>query len=473
MKHSVTDLCSADAAHETVASFDIATLSMHFDRQYLVSTEELSHAPKENLDAAIHQRVPTSVLAHEIAHIWQTAATPAGLRDILNTFQAEFSARKAVTEAARISDGRLRVGVHRMIESNDRSSHLVSAYQQALATHTYMAFRIGGLRFSADLLNEEDSANRFRDYHFFIAPEDASAKIRTLLGVRHIYEGFGAAVELLRLSLERSLEPRDIPPANPYTICYQLYRNRRTKSNSQIRGSLFELAVVLDTTLMMDDWMTGSPTMSMPAQSFLQLLDLLEERPELELRRSSNADIVHFQDELLSAIGAPIPSVSSICDSMLDFLPTFIEDVKAHTAVPGSVVERYASPIRSLLRMRLDVLGGACPIRFLAFQPRRSLELLLGAFPQISTAVEMPVTEGNQDLRDVFTVQVARHLRPVVDELVFGSRPCPVVNRCILPHRPACDGVTHQLVSLDDRCPREAVISHGLSEWRINELDSS
>jgi hypothetical protein len=474
MKHPITGLFSVDAIYEAVASFDVATMSMHFSHQYLISEEDASNLPREGADArfltAMH--VPTPILAHEICHIWETATTPTGLRDFSSLFAAEFVVRDALTEAARIVGGRLPVGLHHLLDRNNISSDLGFAYEQVLKAYNNIAFRNGGLRVPVDLLNETGSSERFKDCHFFITSEDAASKTRTLLGARHIHEGFANAVEFLRISRDRIATLGEFPPFDPYLICNSIYMNRRGKAGPQIRNPLLEQAVILDTALMVDQWMTGDDFIkSTPAHSFFLLLDSLANSPELKLNGNSDEQIAQFQDELLSSIGLRT-SVSAICSSLLDYIPTLLEEVRGISSIPRGLIEIYGNSIQRLLRFRLEAFGGACPIRFLVYAPRQSLEMLLEAVPVTTTAAIIPVTEDNQDsdLQEMFNFQAAGHLRPVVEELVFGTRPCPVADRCILPRRPACRGVTQQLVPPGDRCARESVISSVLSDLQINEL---
>lgn len=472
MKHPITDLFSVDAIYETLASFDVSAMSMHFDRRYLIS-EDPAILLRENPDSLITAiNVPTPVLAHEICHMWQIAATPAGLRDFSGLFNAEFAVRDVLTEAARIAGGRLPVGLHHLLDRGDIVSSLRSAHEQALATYSYIAFRNGGLRISANLLNKVGSSEYFKDCHFFTTREDTALQTCTLLGVRHIQEGIAATIESLRLSDERELTPNDIPSFDPYLVCYQIYRDRRLEARSQKAGAALELAVILDTALMMDEWMVGNPSKSTPAHSFFLLLDLLADSPGLELNERSPEKIAEFQDALLSSIGVGIPSVSAICSSLFDYVPSLVEELCNLSAFPQGLIKMYGESIKFLLSVRLKLLGGASPVGFLAYAPRKNLEWILRAAPVTTTAFIPPLTDDarGSDSEELFNFQAATHLRPVVEETIFGRRPCPVMDRCLLPHRPACRGITQQIAPVGERCPRECVISSVLSDLQIDEL---
>jgi hypothetical protein len=257
-------------------------------------------------------------------------------------------------------------------------------------------------------------------------------------------------------------------------VCLQAYQRIRTPVDDGVFGSILEFAVVADTSLMMDTWMTGELESPNQAHSFYALLNLLDRRPDLTLRGIRNSQIAEFQNELLTEAGCSVPSVADLCRLALDFLPTLMREVVERSAVHPGIVEAYGNCIRSLLRVRLELLDGACPIGFLALEPRESLDVVVGAVPYVATAISLPVTEGDSDTSDtypVFAYQAAAHIGPVLGELVFDGMPCSILDRCVLPRRAACVSVTHKLEPQASRCPREAVIAHCLSSWHIDELD--
>jgi hypothetical protein len=462
-----SSLFSPGSIYETVASFDLANLSISFDSRSLPVTDfQQQDMNSVDLNEAsgwmtLLDNVPIPVIAHELSHALQTATTPGGLKDFFDGFAANFFARMVIEDVV--------TKVKKTIPLGLRSTDVAQseAYQRAVALQESRAIRIGGLSWpSNDTVALEQLNARYPDLPLFTSADDRGSITVNLLGSRHIYEGFGAAVEIIRAALDNDAPP-DLPP-NPYSICLAQYARIRGNRDGY-RGTLYEFAIVLDTALLEDPWYRGEVSARLPARVFLDLLGTLRQNPELTLESMSPEHVASFQNDLMRLAGLKSRNVKKVCDEMRQALPGIIEEIGTATPLAKFVLDDYYNCIDTAQRFRMEEFGGACPLEALVFSSREFLGAIMSWLPSGRNGpIELPFVEGETEYRAPFEYLKAKHIGPILEEIIFGARACTASRHCALPSRPACAGVTGDMMSQPERCPRESVIADVMSAWQID-----
>lgn len=461
-------LWSLDDAHEAVASFDISGFHMFFDAHHFpfMNTPGDVVADDGELDwTALLHNVPTAVLAHELAHAMQVATTPAGLMDFFLPFVAEDLAARAINDARNLVTDELPRGLRALFATSPEPT---LPYRQAEAFEWYRATRLGGVKLPlSETITLDDLTRRYPDHQFSARVDRDGSTTMTLIGVRHIYEGFGGAVQRLR-AIQSNEDPPDLP-FDPYSVYFASYKRVRPDIDG-LKGSLHEFAVLLDTALLEDEFENEDPYKRRPSTIAFQLIEVLERNPGTSLMSTDWQDVAAFQNELMRLTDFAVPDVRATFDALRARLPTVFDEIGSLTTLPRNVLADYRKCIETLQQFRLEYFNGACPLELLTEGSRSWLSALISNMPTGSNGFEPPLTEGDRDHHRAFEYQKSRHWRPVLDELVFGPRNCMAEPNCLLPRRAACAGVTHDLARQEERCSREALIAQMMSDLDIRRL---
>lgn len=466
-----------NSVHEAVASFNFASLHLFVDNKQFpldaVQKDPIRWSDGSGAAALsdlmnVLRNVPTPVLSHEVAHALQTATTPSGLREFFLGYVTEDHAQATIREALEFVTDTLPIGLDAMF-SDFNEYPRTSSYFKLLALYRALGDRFGGLKLKYDeSVDLDDLTARYPVRRLGAHSEDGQTFWLTLLGARHVYEGFGAIVEMLRSSTEGA----DVPdfPVDPYWFCPEQYIKVRNIERTRLLESLHECAVVLDTCLLADRWFVGDLMVEGPYEVYCTLLDVLQAHPELTLSSLSAEDVASFQNELMRHAGFAVTDVGEICTSLRAALPDIFEEITAYSVIPTVVLDDYRRCVDRFLDFRLEFFQGACPLEALVYGIREWIVGLAGQIPTYSGGIEIPLTAERTDFALAFAYQKARHVRQLLDEVVFGRRTCPVERLCVLPRRSACAGVTSDFTVPSDRCARESLIADMMSGWQVDRL---
>jgi hypothetical protein len=254
-----------------VASFDPFTLRLNVDRPEFAPSQS-----EHSTTTSLLSKVPGWTLVHELAHVFHTCATPMGLSDFLYNFLWERTARDALSITIEIIGETAEVPFdvyewHKSIGS----AELTEAFDKLKALDEALMYRQGGIPVDADSLPPVLQGGVFYDF-------DGTGRWM-VLGTRALYEGYAAALEILRREIERGpMHAEDYPSDEPYMRAYQLFRVR--PPSGVHRGSLFEFACFLDTIfLACGDIATGQHEYGNPSQAFNTMMATLYAHDDLEL----------------------------------------------------------------------------------------------------------------------------------------------------------------------------------------------
>lgn len=470
MSEDFRSFCSTDNIYDVLASFSPIDLNLNLSDRYVFDVDDIADGFLQSFNS-----MPPGILAHELAHAFHTA-TPAGLLDLMNYFVSEHLAREVIVEAAEIRSVVPPGGIAASTDLNNRNSDLWYAYRKALHFNTQLAFGQGGLLFSRDTLS--NSSLDLSGYQFADSSELPPNHVE-LLGAKHVYEGFGAIFEALNGDIPSVMSSL---PVLPYLACFTRYQNAVQESG--IQGSLHEFAAILDTALMMEiDWLLLRSTAGNPLDNFTTLLSVLQTfGSERRLGPISLPDrqlqLGNFQNELLSEVRSDYATLEEICALILDRLPSLNEEFKYYTAWPAPwSIDRYIEFIEVAVRYRIEKLECACPVDAL-HAPR--LELVRMAMVTLPMTVSFgPIiwnyeqSQKNHETHMAFVDFAFGSFKHVLDEIVYGQRPCVHRRLCALSVRPACSGLTRTLKSADSHCPREYAIRMVMSALGLGLSETS
>jgi hypothetical protein len=450
-----------------LASVNPMTLGVHFDSRFLPKLKKM----KGNKGGL--RNIPVSIIGHELSHLFHTVGTPSGLLDFVTLCACMEETQQVIETTSRIFDGTLPIGIANLPHLHTSHPQLIEEVSSLERFNANAAWRIGGVHFSAADVSNPELGELFDDMVLYVETEEDETVL--LVGSRHMYEGFGAIIQIL---LEARGGEKAIAaalkslPIDPYHICRGLY-SESIGGGMDREYALFECAIIIDTALLMDGWMWDDPSSSLPIQRFDFLLHLLDTHPELGLTGLSNEEIARFQNDLLAAADFSLPNVEEITRKTAERAPSLIQEITRSSIVVPQVITAYAQQAQQFLNIRQEVSKGACPLNYLVFSNRKLLEAGLRQAPFLEigpmTIIEGVAKNGGASA-GIFRHQVSVHIKPVLDELAFGRRRCPVADRCDLPVRGACLGVTGVLSDENERCAREATIFSILSLFGIHTL---
>jgi len=477
-----------------VPNEDLANLSD--EEKHILLTEGLVDVEMKKLEYL--SDIPNWLLVHELSHQVQATATSSGIRNFMELNAHQWSCIRLIREVRSLSGGKVNVGI---VNSAERYWSKSPEFRAALLTiedDYRRLFANGGGKLQTSVARRYTSANAELASTFKC--EDLIPGIQTtwcmdltkvggpegvsvILGNRHLYEGYAFAVEQLRAVADNSddYEPYWVQtPYDPYRVTHVIYRSLAGQPG-RIWPDLMELAVVLDTALMYDNWLTTR--LDTPEKSdtlwpnwngidhFIRMCDTIgSSRGQLRLGNNMEPDnIVAFQDALLKATGAPISSVLALTEAAIGRYPKIISEIAYLVPPMGIVADTWSRAFEHWLNFRIQTAKGASPALHLVYAPIRDLHLKAASLSTRSSRVIVPITDGSKNTR-IYNVEVAIHIRSVLDEIVLGRSRCPVRAKCQLPARAACEGVTPSLEPEGHRCAREGAIDNIIAGIQIDTL---
>jgi hypothetical protein len=445
--------------------------------------------------------VPAWLIAHELSHHIQSTATSSGIRNFFELNVHQISCIKLIRAALSLTGGTIRVGVVDSAEGLwPKSAEFKSAWLTIDKSYTRLVAVNGGGRIRTSFARKHALASGGRGTIYrckYLIPEipvtwcadlthfGGPSGVSVILGNKHLYEGYAYAVELLRALMDESvvesyMESLSHLPDEPYRIAVSIYRGLAGAPVGEV-PELAELTVVLDTALMYDDWLTTrldtpekADTLWPNWQAFDYFIYMCEtmghDRARLSLRGMGNTEIVAFQDALLEATSAPVKSVRRLTEAAKEAYPRLISEIAYYVPPMRILAGTWSRAFEYQLSYRIDTAGGGCPAFRLIYSPRERLQFEAMAYTPSLSRASVPVTDGAESERDYYKLQLATHIRSVLDEVVLGRSPCPVREKCTLPRRAACEGITTRFKPEGHRCPREGAIAAIISGTGISDL---
>jgi len=445
-------------ALEVAGMFDPLTLGISFSEKYAPATEVTGDP-----FGWLHRNVPDALINHELAHAVSMMTTPAGLKDFLMNFMAEDLSKTAISQASISLRPPLPIGLAGRLKDLESVPEVLEKMTHVVKFSSFLETRMGGLEFHID---QESSVPD--GLHFLADLDRKGGASKVLLGTRHLFEGFAQSVELgtIILAGER-LTHAQVPPFDPYLVCSAIFDSLgRQRSTGSYRGTHLELAVVIDTALMMDSWIGGDTKIRYPYDDFWKLLNVLTKQGDLELARGGEG-VEEFQNQLLEAVDNPLQKVSDIVKQEIEFLPELVREVRHYSSMSPSLAHTLLNSIKEFLTMRLDAYDGACPLGWLIGGARQQKEIMLRKLPSTASGSLIPPVLDGDVTKNMFSLQTVGHIKRAVDEIIYGRQRCYVYDLCKLPHRAACEGFTKEISAEGNRCPRETVLTTLNSEFDL------
>jgi hypothetical protein len=450
------DLFSRISVLETLGLFDPGTIGMRFggrfiDRHFLeVFNREEGQAEGSfnysELRSAFLAGIPSALLAHETAHLWQTVGTNWGIRTLFHLFSSTALLLDLAHAAHSADSTKLHVGI-----ANDESlcsNPGVSRHLRELETYlNYIAEIQGGIVLPWTRIREmtdapeESSVARVIGYRkgrlplHFVKVVDAEEEVGVLLGNVHLCEGYGALVEEFRASRSTADDDQQLAkeqeghPFHPYYVLSYLYK-KLLPQHPEPKFEFMEFAVIVDTVLMSDSALHGSLTGQarldvnvVPIDTLLEMFAAMQESPNLRLKDLGPDDVKRFQEALLTSIGAPIWKMAELTEIAAETMPLVLDAVSSTFPMVYDLRDswRRASELAITYRRKA---GGACPFVALVLSPRAELEqiaLSAGGLVQIGP---MGVTDkfASEATRTQFIHAMFSTLRQNLTDLAATSR---------------------------------------------------
>jgi hypothetical protein len=487
---------------ETLASVDVATLATRFGsvvepglaRRVYNGDDELTFdtakgVTLEEVDATFDS-IPTWLIAHEATHLLQATTTSSGIRNF--AYQQGFMARCLAILRGFTSAGIREVPMGLWFPDQDSESipKSIRSDIQELLLSSLSRVEASGLELPVETVFDE--AARLPEDEFFVSwknfspsyeetwvqvPEASHAgnRVAVILGNTHLYEGYAHLIEILRTEIRGEGKTEDLRhartliamPSNPYGAARAAFETFVPSRPYTSFTTALELLGVLDTALMLDNWLEfdlGDHASWRPPgvfPEFIEMLRHLEADPKLRLEGRSADAMVRFQDLLLTAIGAPVKSVKTLTRLMQEKVGDIVEKTTRDYPPFRFLAKSVLRAFEANLELRLKATGGGCPAIPLIYEDRSTLIGLCMTSSPVPLWSNIPVTDSPElsDLRTLYFAETAVHMYGVAKEIMLGKQRCTQFGHCLLPARPACNGLTHHFEEVGRRCARENAMS--------------
>jgi hypothetical protein len=473
----------------------------------LVGHDALAEAHRAGVPDA--ELFDAPLLAHEMSHLWQVAATSAGIRWFWHTFLRMRSSADLIRAAATANEGRVAPGIMFHAHENEMSSEFQETFAAAWSVTSVEPWVLGGAMVSAADLRTEGGvrdgaavfsvdgdivgASPWRKYVYFadLGQLHAGDHRAVVLGAIHLYEGLASIVEALQMlgRLDRTrpaeqvmhdintIDQLTFAPLEPYRIARLSYAFMLEREDRDPQA-LLKLLAIIDTALMMDDWLSILvrddeyvwSDLAFPFENFLRLLQAIKSSPN-ELPQLSSASMHEYQDALLELADAPIRSISELSLAAETGALRLISELeRSRQGFSPAYFERIKKTIQSAFEIRNRRFGGACPFSLLAYA--NDVSRLVDAGEYYVGAAQM-----SEDLAEEYGVdirlQLLDHMRPLLDEFVLGAQRCSFRDgRCVLRPRAACEGLSDAFQPNGQRCARELMTHHLMQDLGVASIDT-
>lgn len=497
----------------SLGSFDPLTLMLEFSDRYRVQPPE-GRWHKQYLPLS---RVPTSILAHELAHLVHTLGTAAGLRQYLlavDHFRVRLELVRAATEA---SDGAaLRVPIVKNLASYTDTERLTGALETLGRLFVTSAVYGGGYR------DEESAPNinlswlqsdtvldgielGWETSHCYLGYHTGQQQ-SVMLGYRHLTEGVAKIVErtqrrftgeegersphgLVRMSPEEFANHRT-SPFDPYYVASAVFHDARLFENPETRVPGYEdyVAVLADIAMMVDPLVTPRSFAAIFRTSGAEALDLaktgyspfvfyhrlchlfwrsVDKLPTFapdEIEGHMTTHVAALQNGVLAAAGSDLTMYDLTIEareSLTDLAP-FLDAHVFMESEEGRDV--YRRGFDRVLSWRADTLDGAAIFEDLLTGREALLNHAQWWSPSYAVGGDL---YSGFDVRPGDGVGVEqmniRMMSSVVDAICLKNAPCelrgPRGDKCALPRIGLCREIPDGVPIGEPYCVREQFLS--------------
>ncbi len=473
----------------TVGLFDPGSLLIN------LSPDLLRSVPRSSAVEDLLEALPAAEVTHELVHLVQTLGTTAGVRDFAFRLDGLANGIRLIEHAARIRGGRLLAPLFKNLKaySGDTSFAEVAAGLGGLMRRSML--HAGGWQVPLTSLSSADSGmsqSWLRVEPAFVFAGERLARpqlfadvsvqtgrpVATALGAVHLREGAATSIETVQRRLFNEPGPRASPQgevrrlsdaerqrADPYYLASFLYHGAVTATQGCSDGaSLEEFAVLVDTALMIDNYVWQWPALISlsdaernnalptvlanemnPMDTFDSLLTALTQNwaslPRIDATWNQLA-VTEFQNRLLVAAGVAA-TMRQLCDRTLSFA-TSLFDSYSDWLFPTLMTEFRNTFIR-VLRWRRDNLNGGAILEDFHTDARRLRGFMMGIMPAFTLGPVVVSPRGDVRPGEGVGVDMAnfQQLASVISGLILGSTGCPLagpIRCCPLPVVALCEG---------------------------------
>lgn len=504
---------------QILGSFDISTLMINL----AIEPEILARNLQSTLELDKKQ---APLVAHELAHFFQTTTTSNGLRMFTLWVDSLVSKWWLIRQATLFNEGELRAPIIRNLPPlSSYSEELKIALLDYTAIVSKQLYHYGGWQLEPGVAEQGErilnNVYVIKDWRLFghklagslflmdMRPLDKTEKA-IAIGARHLREGAAKAIELIQNRLingegqksfhvsDRERVVRDVhnePLLDPYYICNAIYTAIvRELPGCDENASLEEFVAIADVACMGDNWLINWQKV----QSFhgkerelvLQSLEKIDFAPGdvffhimatftrcwrklSRLKKDfSQSDLVEFQNALLQEAGGhKLEDILRNCEVFID---KYFADLVGQTPlIPKTLVAAYEKIFKRGIQFRRETLKGGAMLIDLLTSPE-TLFKLISQMPAIAVGSQVRSWDGRARGEGLgIDMLSVRLLHDVTEALITGNRMCPL--HCEIP-RGCCNSPSAFCNALSNisgtnyRCDREQMLSFILRSVNAKRL---
>jgi hypothetical protein len=485
-----------------LGSFDPLTLMLEFSGQYRVSPPEGPRFDPDHGFKHTLRRVPTSVLAHELAHVVHTLGTAAGLRQYLIMVETFLSRLDLISAAVEAADGEvLRLPIVPNLHVYAQTERLTNAATVLSAHLVAGAAYAGGYRedepdhnINLTWLQSHTRLGGFElgwpTCHCYLGHHTGQPQ-SVVAGYRHLTEGIAKIVERMQrrftgeegeqspqgtvlLSAEQFADHRS-SPFDPYYVAAAVFHSAKLFENPDTHVAGYEdyVAVLADIAMMVDPLVTPTAFSEIfgplspdvldaakmgysPFMLYQRLCHLfwrsVEELPLLDAGDMRlTGKVAALQNAVLAAAGSDL----TMRDMTLETLKSltrfeYLLDAQVFTNSTQSR-DVYRRGFERVLAWRADVLDGSAIYEDLLTGRDKLLDHSRWWSPTYAIGGDLysafDVRPGEGVAVDQANIQM---LRSVLDAICFRNAPCelrgpPRGDTCALPPIGLCSRIPNRL----------------------------
>lgn len=452
-----------------------------YTRSSTTTTQAFETISRESGVNQAFDSVPDWLVAHELTHIYQFTSTTAGLRCMFN-HGLQWHRSGVLTRGLVNKLGYIPSGVARHLIEDDTDDVLELIGGAIVEDGSNMSLLRGAFYLPEEYLDLEigpEGVALTSSGHIMLAPSVVGEQHRKddvlLFGEHDLIEGQANAVETLRhgLSPQGNSEFEKYRssgiPYSPYRYCKALY-SKLLGRNLEPRDFV-DLTIMIDAALMAvqfpEEFTLSSASVSSDdgaAGYFYEMVQLAASSSSLHIDFDGPVDglaIRRLASNYLDAVGASITRIEEASERLLDIVPVVAQ---SYTMILGGDFDHVSdleSHLERNIRLRLQN-GGIGTGALTAMMPSKHLRnacISASAGPLMRGEMEGILANNAYDIGGVVPkILFARHADAIWTEVLYGSAKCPDFNRCALPRRTACYGVTTEVRPDGSECFREYVI---------------
>ena len=457
-------------------------------------------------DGSALRRVPTSILAHELAHVAHTLGTAAGLRQYLIAVATLLSRLKLISAAVEAADGEvLQLPIMPNLHVYPQTQRLTNA------VHSLSKLLVAGAAYSGGYRDDEPDHNidlawlqshtnlggfelGWETSHCYLGRHTGQQQ-SVMAGYRHLTEGVAKIVERMQrrfmgeegersplgtaaVSLQQFGDHRS-SPFDPYYVALAVFQNAMRFENPDARVAGYEeyVPILADIAMMVDPLITpvsfsavfetSSPDVLEAAKMGYSPFALYHRLCHLFWRSVDKLPLLDdgdakltvtvatLQNAVLATAGSKL-TMHDITLESLESLTRFEGLLDAHV-LTGSEEGRdvYRRGFERVLSWRADVLAGSAIFEDLLVDREKLLEDVWWWSPSYAVGGDLYSHFNVRPSEGVAVDQTnIQMLSSVLDAVCFRNSPCelrgpPRGDRCAFPRIGLCSRLPDRLPPTD------------------------